>query len=674
MILHTLIGVCALVAASAPGAVGSPALGRQTPAAQVDRAAPPPALPPGMTRAAEAYYQFMAGRFLESEGDVNGAIKAYTEATRLDPRSAEIRAELASLYARDNKFEEALKNAELALVSDPNNVTAHRVLGILYASLARVDEGTGPLSAEAAGFATRAVGHLDAARRHAEVSDAGLDMMLAQIYYRTGEFDKAIDVLTHITNDEPGRPEPVNLLLQTYERAGRSDESVKLLESVAPEQPQFYARLGELYERRQRWTDAASAYERAAARSPKSAELRTRLAVALLSAGGESQAGRAVEVLQQLREESPADSRVLYLLAQAQRATGRVDDAEKTARELMKVAPGSLTGPYALALALEARQQYRQVVETLTPAVGRAPSPGAGLEMTPLLVHLGFAHVELGEFDQALDAFERARAASPKNPAIDLYVLQVHVAAKRFPEAIALARTLRAADPGDQRVIRLEADALRQSGKAEQGAALLTGAVDANPGDLAALLALAEYHAQTGQFDAAMQVLDRAAAKFPSDPTVAFEAGAVLERQKRFADAERKFREVLAKDPLHAQALNYLGYMLADRGERLDEAIGYIKRALAVDPHNGAYLDSLGWAYFRQNRLDLAEPYLRRAAEQRVRGSAVQDHFGDLLFRQGRFDEAVAAWQRALAGDGEQVSRAAIDAKIRSAREKAQKR
>ena len=153
-----------------------------------------------------------------------------------------------------------------------------------------------------------------------------------------------------------------------------------------------------------------------------------------------------------------------------------------------------------------------------------------------------------------------------------------------------------------------------------------------------------------------------------------FEAGAVLERQQRFADAERKFREVLARDPLHAQALNYLGYMLADRGERLDEAIGYIKRALEVEPYNGAYLDSLGWAYFRQNKLDQAESYLRRAADQRVRDSAVQEHFGDVLFKLGRYDEAVGAWQRALKGDGEQVDPAVIDEKIRSAREKAPKR
>ena len=115
-----------------------------------------------------------------------------------------------------------MKNARLALGIDRDNVTAHRVLGILYASLARADEGSGPLDAEAAGHAAKAVEHLDAARRHAEAADAGLDMMLAQIYLRTGEYDKAAALFSRVANDEPDRPEPVTLLVQAYERAGKT--------------------------------------------------------------------------------------------------------------------------------------------------------------------------------------------------------------------------------------------------------------------------------------------------------------------------------------------------------------------------------------------------------------------------------------------------------------------
>jgi tetratricopeptide (TPR) repeat protein len=147
----------------------------------------------------------------------------------------------------------------------------------------------------------------------------------------------------------------------------------------------------------------------------------------------------------------------------------------------------------------------------------------------------------------------------------------------------------------------------------------------------------------------------------------------VYERQKKYDDAEKAFKDVLDRDPLQAPALNSLGYMLAERGLRLEESVRYIRRALEAEPNNPAYLDSLGWAYFKMNRLDLAEPNLRRAARDRPRDSAVQDHWGDLLLKLGRREEAVAAWKRALAGDGEAIDRPTIDAKIRSASGKAGK-
>ena len=674
MIVQMFAG-CWLVAGAlsleAPPPPASDEQGQAARQAAARQAAPAPT----MSRSAEAYYQFILARHLESGGDIDGAIAAYREAATLDPKSAEILAELAALYGRENKISEAVDAAESALKVDAANVTAHRVLGFLYGSLARVDDGAAMLDADATAYAAKAAEHLEAARKGSQIPESGLDLMLGRIYLRTGARDKAIGVLGRVVVDEPGRPEPVSLLLQAYEQAGRSAEAITLLESIVGDQPQFYAALGELQERQQHWTDAAGAYGRALALNPRNLELRTRLAAAWLSGADEGNAGRALDLLQQVRQESPADSRVLYLLAQAQRTVGKIDESEKTSRELMAIAPGSLTGPYALALALEQKQQFRQVIATLEPVLSKPPTgtPRPGSDVTPLLVHLGFAYLEVGEADRALSTFERARAASPQNTAIDIYVIQAQLTARRFADAVALARKVMASRPGDRRPLRLEAEALRQSGRSEEAAALLGEALEQHPDDLSAYLSLAELEAESQQYDAAQRVLDQAAAKFPSDLTITFQMGTVLERQKRFADAEQKFREVIARDPLHAQALNYLGYMLADRGERLDESIGYIKRALQVEPYNGAYLDSLGWAYFRQTRLDLAEVALHQAAEQRVRDSAVQDHFGDVLFKLGRYADAVSAWQRALDGDALQVDRAAIDKKIRSAREKVRK-
>jgi predicted Zn-dependent protease len=76
--------------------------------------------------------------------------------------------------------------------------------------------------------------------------------------------------------------------------------------------------------------------------------------------------------------------------------------------------------------------------------------------------------------------------------------------------------------------------------------------------------------------------------------------------------------------------------MLAERGERLDESVNFVKKALQLEPENGSFLDSLGWAYFKADKLDLAETSLRRAAEQLQTNSVIQDHYGDVLMKLGR--------------------------------------
>ena len=118
--------------------------------------------------------------------------------------------------------------------------------------------------------------------------------------------------------------------------------------------------------------------------------------------------------------------------------------------------------------------------------------------------------------------------------------------------------------------------------------------------------------------------------------------GSIYERQKKYDLAEEAFRKVLADDPKNAMTLNYLGYMLADRDTRVEEALGYIRRAVALDPQNGAYLDSLGWAYYKLGKYDLAEENLRRASERINTDPTVHQHLGELYQKTGRLKLAAS--------------------------------
>jgi len=127
-----------------------------------------------------------------------------------------------------------------------------------------------------------------------------------------------------------------------------------------------------------------------------------------------------------------------------------------------------------------------------------------------------------------------------------------------------------------------------------------------------------------------------------------FLRGSTYEREKKYEQAETEFKKVLSANPQSAVTLNYLGYMNADRGVQLEESLSQIKLAVSLDPTNGAYLDSLGWAYFKLGKYDLAEETLNKASLRMGSDPTVQDHLGDLFQKTGRLKLAAAHWERAV--------------------------
>ncbi len=372
----------------------------------------------------------------------------------------------------------------------------------------------------------------------------------------------------------------------------------------------------------------------------------------------------------------PNDGRLLYLLSQAERRLGDLDASEATARRVIAGNAKSPWGYYALAETLEQRRQYQPVVDALAPVMATFRSSGAGAAdaLGMLLPHLGFAYQQLGQFDKAAAALEEAHTLAPDDAAVTGYLIQAYLSARKYSAAIALARQARAQRPNDLRLARVEAQALSESGKADQGIAVLEDALKQHAGEPVAYVALAQMYADADRGADAVKLLQDAAVKFPSDTSIPFQLGAVYDKLKRFSDAEAALQQVIARDPNNAPALNYLGYLLAERGERLDESVAYVKKALQIEPDNGSYLDSLGWAYFKADKLDLAEASLKQAADRQVTNSVIQDHYGQVLFKLGRYDQAIAAWTRALAGDGDSIDRKDLDQKIRAAKQKLEKK
>ena len=622
---------------------------------------------PASAASAEAYYEFLRARSLEGEGEIDEAIRAYQRAAALDPKSAEVRAELAGLYARQNRPKEAIATAEDALGVDPDNGEAHWVLGTVLAAQARGREGEA--AAPAREELARAVGHLEKARA-ARPYDVGLVLTLGRLYLRQPAYDRAAAALEALRQQEPGLPEAGWLLAQAYQGQGRRADAIRVLDETLAVQPDFYRGLlllADLYEQERQWKKAAETYALAAAQNPRFAELRIRQASALLSA---NEPAAARDVLRDAATQSPTDGSVLFMLSEAEREAGDLAGAEAAARRLVALEPSELRGALALAQVFEVRHESRQVVATLEPVAQKTASrPGQpARQLATVLAHLGFAYQELGEHARAVTSFEQAKAASPADAGFDVYLAQAYLAAGQPDRAIKMTAAVRAARPDDLRPVRIEAQALVKAGRAGDAARLVEDWVRRSPGELDGHLTLAQALADAKRLDEALRVLDGADARFERPVLVAFQRGAILEQAKRGDDAERALREAIRRDPAHAPSLNYLGYMFADRGERLDEAVDLVERALAIDPHSPSYLDSLGWAWFKKGDLGKARPPLARAAELLPVNSVVQDHYGDLLWASRDAAGAIAAWERALAGDGESIDRDRIKTKIADAR------
>lgn len=321
------------------------------------------------------------------------------------------------------------------------------------------------------------------------------------------------------------------------------------------------------------------------------------------------------------------DAQTQYTLGQLYMSTG---DAQKAVQALTRVVsqnPNNATAREALARAYAAGGDLPGAITTLEEVVEYVPQV-AGL--------LADFQSRAGLLKEAAASWTIALARQPNNRSFKMLRIAALYNAKEYAQAAALAGQARKEHAEDLNFPRMQARALFDAGDRSGAIALAEATAQAFPKDVQTQWVLADLYSEAG----------------------------------RSGDRERILRQIVDAAPADARALNELGYLLATRGERLDEAITLVRRALESDPNNGAYLDSLGWAYFRRGDLAEAQKYLAAAAQRLPGSSEILDHLGDVHARRGELQDAIDAWTRALTGDGQGVERAAIERKVQDARQK----
>lgn len=606
---------------------------------------------------ATAYYHFsmghlyaeLAGMYGNRSEYVDKAIEHYKAALKADPGAAFLAEELTDLYIQAGRLRDAVVEAEQMLARDPGNVEAHRILGRIYSRMigdpaqGRLDEG----------MLRRAIEQFQKVTEK-DPSDAEAFVTLGRLYRLAQNSVEAEKAFQKALELDPDNEYALHGLALLYSDLGDTKTAVQMWERLAQRNPHpriFRALAATLSEARD-YSGAVAALRRALELAPKDTEIKRELAENLLLKGDYNE---AATLYRELADANPRDAQYPLRLSQIYRQQGDLKKAREAHERARALDPGSLEVQYNEVNLLEAEGQLASAIARLkeilnsTARVAYAPPERANRVM--LLERLGLMYRANEQPSEAVEAFRQmAQLDADLGARAAAQIIETYRAAKQFAQAEQEAERAFKQYPNDRMLRLVRASLLADLGRGAEAVAEVKRLLDGSK-DRETYLALAQICEKTKDFAGMAAALDEAERLSQSDEereVVFFMRGAMYERMKKYDQAEAEFRRVLKMNPRNASALNYLGYMFADREVNLEEALELIQRAVELEPNNGAYLDSLGWVYYRLGRLDEAERYLRLALERVPRDPTVNDHLGDVLYRQGKIKEAIAQWQISL--------------------------
>ncbi len=583
----------------------------------------------------------------------NKAIDEYRQAIENDPSSDYLNAGLAELYAKTGRIRDAVLEAQDILKRDGNNLEARRLLGRIYLrSLGDMQAGT--QSQEILKLA------IEQYEQIVKLDPKSVEdyLLLGRLYHQNNELLKAESEFKAAVQIQPDSEEAVSALAYLYNEEGDSNRALEVLNAV-PEPARtakIYSALGYTYEQQKEYKQAVEAYRKSTQLDQDNLDAVRGLAQNLMNDG---QTEAALEQYKMIVDADPSDAQTYMLIAEIDRRNGKFDQAMDALKKAAAVVPDSLEVQYNIAVVDEAQGKYDDAIQILNQLLQKTEHDDADYTMADknnralFLERLGTIYRENNKNQLAIDTFRKMTTLGDDN-AIRGYqeIIETYRDNKQWQLATNVADEAAKKFPNDRDLQMVAASQQADMGNPTVAIDHVKSLLKGNAADdQRVYVALAQMYSRIKDWPNAEENINKAieVSTKPEDKDYAiFVAGSIYERQKKYDKAEEAFHKVLADDPKNAMALNYLGYMLADRGTRLEEALGYIRRAVALDPQNGAYLDSLGWAYFKMGNYELAEENLRRASEHTGDDPTIHEHLADLYQKTGRLKLAATYWERSL--------------------------
>jgi tetratricopeptide (TPR) repeat protein len=652
---------------------------------------------------AASYYYFALSKWNERNGDLLKAISQMQEALDLNRDSSTVHLELAALLEKNGDILKAISHAEEASRLDPTDPEPHWLLANIYfknqARNSFDDEGLQKAVQELEKF------------RDLSPDDGRVYYALGGAYFELNQPEKAIQAYEKfqsiITSTDSGYRE----IAKYYAQTDNIEKAVSYLQKgieLRPDSAESMIMLGELYSKLRRSQDAIPIYRKLLDVTGNNVTVKRQLALSLIESG---EYAEAAVLLKEILDTVPGNSDAQILLGRAQIGSQDYPKAIETLLSVRASNPETfLNAQFYLGIAYENSEMFPDAIKVFSNLLNKLPSDSAENQSNRLVFqqHLAFNYLEIGENEKAIELYAGMIKSDPKMVPKLMNAYRLNL---QYDEAIRLGKQEFEKNQGDVRLGILYARILADAGKPGKGAQILTQLLQSAPSDVDIYIHLSQIYMQDNHFSEAEKILRQAKGKelegekagerlsfqlaivyekqkqydraesllsdivktSPEDMDAKFYLANVYERQKKYDRAESLFKEIIKTNPKNAGALNYIGYMLADLGIRLEEAVQYVKDALVIDPENGAYLDSLGWAYFKLNDMEKAEKYLLQA-DQRVKDDPViYDHLGDFYHKAGDYRKARDYWMQSIRIGTEQEDIQKIRRKINMLPKKLQK-
>lgn len=546
------------------------------------------------TESQKGLEHFVDGTIAEMKGDYATAVLEFQEALETD-QTAGIYYALAKNYFYLNKLSPALKNIKLAIRADSTNLEYYNLIANIY--------------------------------EHAHQGDS------ASVIY-----EKIISLDSSNVNAYYS----LGLIYEKIKPTQALEVYKKLLEITGPEWS-VLVRVADIYDRMNKPEEAVTTIEQLSAIDPSNIELKKLLIESYLKTKKYDQ---ALTLTNEILVLFPEDKSALELQGQIYLLNNDWKKAAEAYNKLLK----DKEVPHDTKIKIASAYLMQASVDSTLLPTAKSIVRDLDKDTTSWQIKMLLGDIALRERDDstAMNAFKAVTELAKWNSEAWIRLGGLYFDKRKYEDAVDLMKQAVTSFPDDFAVNLILGLSLTQLNNYTEAIEYLRKSVELNPKDVNALSAYGFTLNQLKQPDLAIRYLTEALKLDPENVELLGTLGLIYNAQKKWDLCDSTYLRALELDSTNALVLNNYAYSLAERNIKLADALNMANKAVAKDPENPSYLDTIGWVYYQLGEYDKAEKYIKDAVKLDEKNATLLEHLGDVLFKKGDSTGAMENWQKSM--------------------------